>query len=112
MKPQTKNLQKIAKKILNKETLKKINSLENEHDLAETLKFSIISELKIRHHNLEMQIKELEKENKHIFYAGIKSARVPAKIKHFAVEFSNEEFYKLSTLLNDIKKEIENARSV
>lgn len=110
MRNQIKTLHKIAKSLLSKNTLKKISSLENEHDQTETLKFSIVSELKIRHHNLEMQIKELEKQNAHVFPAKIKSALVPSKIKHFRVEYSNEEFYKLVNLLNDIKKEIENVR--
>ena len=60
MKTPTKSLQKIAKSLLKSETLKKINSLDNEEDKILTLRHAIVSELKIRHHNLEMQIKELE----------------------------------------------------
>jgi len=110
MKNNIKPLKKIAKSILSKNALKKINSLENENEQEEALKFSIISELKLRHHELERQISELEKQKKHVFPAKVKSALFPSKIKHFQVEYSNEEFYKLRNLLDDIKKEIENVR--
>lgn len=110
MKPQIRNLQKIAKNFLRPEIIKKIRSLDKEEEIAEALKFSIISELKLQHHEIELKISRLEQQNFNIVYAKIKSARVPAKIKNFQVEYNNEEFYKLSNLLNEIKKEIENVR--
>ena len=110
MTSETHKIQKIAKKLLSKETLKKIKSLDEE-EKPHALQYSIISKLKLQHHELEKQIKELESQNKHLFYAKVKSALVPSKIKHFSIDFSNEEFYKLENLLNDIKKEIENVRT-
>lgn len=112
MKTQTKNLKKIAKKILSLSVIKKINSLKNEDELDEALKKAIVSQLKLKQHEIDLQISELNKQNKDSFYARVKASRIPAKIKHFQVEYNNEEFYKLQKLFNDIQKEVENARRI
>lgn len=105
-----KNLKKIAKKILSKNTLRKINTLEDKEERATMLQYSIISQLKLKQHEINLQIKELEKQKINTTYAKVKASRISGKIRNFQVEYNNQEFYKLEKLFNDIEKEIEDVR--
>ncbi|MFH1290908.1 MAG: hypothetical protein ABIH92_05910 [Nanoarchaeota archaeon] len=108
MNPQVKQLMQIAKETVSKETYKKVRFIEDEKELQEALQYSIISSLEQKHHKLNKEIQRLEKQSKNLLIAKSKSLLVPSKIKHFAVEFNKDEFYKLSRLLNDIEKEMKN----
>ena len=103
-----KNLFKIAKKIVKKETLRKIKKIKNAEEQKEDLTHSINSSLKQKLHDLEMRIKKLENQGKDVFFAKNKFLLVPSKIKHFQVEFDQKEFDKLVKLINDVEKEVEN----
>jgi len=87
---------------------RKLKAIGEEQELEETLQNSIISHLKIKHRELEKQISKLVRKDQHALHAKNKTLLVPSKIKHFAIEFDKDEFYKLSRLLNDIEKEVKN----
>ncbi len=112
MKKDARRILKIAKKIVKKETYKKLKKIKDEEELKKTAQYSIIASLEKEHYSIEKEIKELESRMKDVFFAKSKSLLIPSKISHFKVGFEKEEFYKLSKLLNDVKKELENIKNV
>ena len=100
-----KRLWKFARKIVKKETYKKIKKLKTE-ELSHTLKYSIISAFKYEYHLLLYEVKNLEKSNKDLFFLKNKLILIPSKIKHFEVDYNEADFYKLSNLIKEIKKEM------
>lgn len=112
MQKKTKNLLKTTKKILNPNTIKKIRSIEDESEQLDATKYAIISQLKLKQHEIESLISQAEKQNLNMVYAKVKAARIPAKIRNFQMDYDNNEFYKLQNLFNDIQNEVNNARPV
>ncbi len=111
-KKEIKKLLKFAKKIVKEENYKKIKTIDNEEELLEVLKHSLVSAFKIENYNIEDSIKQLERKNKDLFFIKNKVMLIPSKIRHFQVDFSGKDFYKLVFLFNDVKKELENVRAV
>jgi hypothetical protein len=103
-----KNLEKLAKKILNKKTYKKIKSVKDKNERKEVLEFAILSNLEIAHLDIEQKIKEMEKQNKDVFFAMAKLHRLYPKIKLFKATFKKEDYKQFLKLHNEIKKELEN----
>lgn len=106
MQKDLKNLLKISKKIVKKSTFKKLKKIKDKTELIETTKYSIISSLEQEQFAIEKEIKKLEGQKKDVFFIKNKALLIPSKIKHFKINFSKREFYKVFKLLNDIKKEI------
>ncbi len=106
-KKELRSLMKMAKKIIKKETLKKIKSIPQEEQVH-ALKFSLISYFKNEFHDLNIKIKNLENKKNDLFFIKNDLILVPSKIKHFAVDYNSSDFYKLSILIQNIKKELEN----
>jgi|WetSurMetagenome_2_1015567.scaffolds.fasta_scaffold572501_2 hypothetical protein len=100
-------LLRLAKKVVKKETYKKLKSVEDEPEQLSAIQYAMIAALEKEHYTLDKEIKNLEKDLKDVFTAKNKSILVPSKIKHFEVAFNKDEFYKVYRLLNDIKKEIQ-----
>lgn len=71
-------------------------------------KYSLVAALEREHHKIEKEIKKKEEKNKDVLILKNKSILVPSKIKHFRVEFSKDEFYKVYNLLKLIEKEVKN----
>ena len=99
---------KMAKKIVSKETCKKINKIEDKDEAVHALRYSIISKFKILNHVIMDEINNLEKESKDVFFAKNGSLLIPSKIKHLQVDFNEGDFYKLLFLVDKVKRELKN----
>ncbi len=111
-KKEIRKLLRFAKKIVKKEHYKKIKKIDDDGELIEVLKHSLVSALKVENYSIEDSIKQLERKNKDLFFIKNKIMLIPSKIKHFQVDFNEKDFYKLVSLVDDIKKEIENVGAV
>lgn len=99
-KSETRILLKLAKKVVEKQTYKKLKKLPQEEKL-QAIKYSIISALEKKHHELSKKVAKN-------FTAKTKLLALPSKIKHFKVNYDKDEFYKVYKLIRDIEKEIKN----
>lgn len=106
-KKELKSLFKMAKETLKKDSIKKIKSIPIEEQV-QALKFSLLSHFKSEFHNIKINIKELEDKKNDLFFIKNDFLLVPSKIKHFAVDYNESDFYKLSILLDNIKRELNN----
>jgi len=106
MKKDVKSILKLTKKVVAKNVYKKLKKVKDKNELKEAAKYSLISALKKEEHEIRIQIKKLEEELKHVFFAKNKALLIPSKIKHLQVEFDKKEFDKLLKLLKETKKEI------
>lgn len=108
MKDKKKRLMKIAKQLLDKELMRKIDSITDEAEKIQSLEYSIIAKLEKEHLFLENKIQEFKQKGRDIFTAENKLILIPSKIKHFQVEFSEKEFEKILQLFKEIKMELKN----
>jgi len=106
MKKDVKSILKLAKKIVSKETYKKLKKIKYEGELEGAAKYALISSLKKEESEINNQIKKLQEKSKDVFFAKNKALLIPSKIKHLQVEFDEKEFDKLIELLKETKKEI------
>jgi hypothetical protein len=85
-------------------------------DQIHSLQYMIISKLKERVLNLEHKLIEKRKtnsisnkkmiQNNHLEYLLHKLSKIHSQIKYFQVDFSEEEFKKICSLLNFIERDI------
>ena len=108
MKKELNGLLKLSKKIVKKETYKKLKKIRDKNEAILAVRYTLISSLEQEYHAILEKINVLENESKDVFFIKNKSIIIPSKIKHFKVNFHEEEFYKLLSLLKNIKKEIRN----
>lgn len=108
MKSVMKRLLRIAKKVVKREIFKKIKKVEDEEEKIKAMKYSIICALEEEEHRINKKIKRLENDSKDVFFIKNKAILIPSKIKHFKVDFENEDFSKLKKIIKEVNKEIEN----
>jgi aminopeptidase-like protein len=105
VKRELKTLEQIARKIVGKETLKKIKKVKEPEEKLQVLKYAIGFHLEIRLDEIEQKIKKLEKE-KDLFVAKTKLSLLKTKIKLFEATFHKKDFNTLQNLLKEIEKEL------
>jgi len=105
-----KKLKKIGKKLLDKSRLKKIKKIKNKEDKALALRHSIISYLKSKHLELQIDINDLKKKGKDLFFIDSKNELMIHKIKYFSTSFKEEHLNKVLSLFNDIEEELKNVK--
>ena len=79
-------LMKSAKKILSKDTYKKLKSIKDKKEKEEVLKYALSSNIEIRYHNLEEELEKKEKDGddkEKFFLALTKIKLLPPKIRLF-----------------------------
>jgi hypothetical protein len=101
-----------SKRILPREIYKKIKSIRDKKEQIEISKTAIRQELQHIILKVERDLREVKTHTRDTSVVESKATLLPSKIKHFLVDFNKDDFYKLSRLLNDIKKEIKNARAL
>jgi hypothetical protein len=105
-KKEHKKLLSISKGFLDKEHHKKINSLKEDHEKVELLKYLIISKMKLMQLELEILLRTSKDiENAEILL--LKTLNLPHKITLLEHNLNEKDFKKILSLINDIKKKVE-----
>lgn len=103
-----KDIDKFSRLFLDKENLKKIKKIKNKEERQHVLQNLLISELKLRHINLELKLKKMkDRKKKHLI--SLKSNVLHSKILLLRTGFNEKDFKKINSLLDKIKEEIEDA---
>ena len=102
-----KHLKEISKKFINKNRHKKIDKIKDSEEKLTVLKNSLVSELRLKHLNLELKLKKLkDKKKKHLIV--LKSNIVPSKINLLQMNFNEKDFKKIDSLLDKLEMEVNN----
>lgn len=95
----------LAKKVISRETLKKIRKVDDKKERIDLYKHSIKSTLDLRMHNLEKEMKKVS--DKHdIFHLIAKANLLSMKIKYFYITHNKKDLKKALSFLKSIEKEL------
>jgi len=108
MKKEKKRIKKLNKKLLDKETRKKIKKIKCPKEFSEISRHTIISYFKNEILRIEKNIDKLEKEGKDVFFARTKLMMIPGKLQFFKINFCEKELNKLVHLFNQVERELTN----
>jgi hypothetical protein len=100
------DLKNIGKKIIPKNTLKKIKSLKDKDEKIESLKFSIKSNTELKYHDLMHRIVRLKMEKKDTLLVELKMDLLKNKIRYFYINYDKKDFIIVNKLLKNINKEV------
>jgi ribosomal protein S20 len=103
-----KTLTNSAKKIISKETRRKIKKIKDKNEKIELYNHAIKSALEMKIHTLETIIKDLDKKEVDMFHLFTKTNLLKTKIKYYYTTYHKEDFEKIMKLLNEIEKDIDN----
>lgn len=100
-------IKKLSASVINKKKHKKINKIKNKEERLELLEHSLISELRLKHLNLELKLKKIkDKKKKHVL--SLKSHVIPSKINLLQTGFNEKDFKKIDSLINKLEEEVNN----
>jgi hypothetical protein len=103
-----KSLLFMGKKVVPKKTLKKVKKIKDKHEKKDVLKHAISSNLDLKLHRIEMDLKDLEKKEIDVFVIFAKTNLLKSKIKYFNTTFYKKDFKIIMDLFKNIQKEIDN----
>ena len=112
MNARLKNLMKMAKKIVEKSTYKKLSSIADENELKQAAEYAVMSAISQKIHILETKISHLNAYGKNVFYAENKLLLLKSKIKYLKIAFEDKELEKLEKLFDAINEEIKYVQPV
>lgn len=102
------NLEKLSKGFILKAKCRKISKLKHKQDKIDLLKHSLVSELRIKHLNLEIKLKKLkDKEKKRLI--NLKLNIIPSKINLLQTNFNEKDFNKILFSLGKLEEDLSNA---
>jgi len=101
-------LRKISKKILDRDTLKKLKTSDNIREEYEALKFSIKTNLNKRYDSFKEAVEILNQRGKDTFFVETKLNLLKSKIGLFTSVYHEKDFNNVLNLLKDVEKEIKN----
>ena len=107
-KEEVKKLLKFAKKVVNKEILRKIKRLESDKDKVEVLRYSIKTGLELGYEKLKIDLKKKDEEKKDIFIMSTKMSLLKSKIKLFDATFHKSDFVNVIRLFEEIARGLKN----
>ncbi|MGY4884309.1 MAG: hypothetical protein ACP5NZ_01895 [Nanobdellota archaeon] len=100
-------IKRLSLSFIDKKKHKKINKIKNKEDKLMLLQHSLISELRLKHINLELKLKNIkDKKRKHLL--SLKSNLIPSKINLLQTGFNEKDFKKIDSLINKLEEEIHN----
>ena len=82
--------------------------ISDKNELENAAKYALVASLENEYHMLYRKVTSLEGASKDVFFAKTRILLVPSKINHFKVDFSENDFFKVCTLLDNIKEDIIN----
>jgi hypothetical protein len=100
-----KTLLTISRGFVEKKHHRKINSIKDNEEKINLLKYMIISKMKLMHLELEMLLQDA-KQIEDIDILLLKSSVIPHKIKLLEHNLNEKDFKKIILLINEIKKRI------
>lgn len=101
-----KDLLFIAKKIVKKSTIKKINSVEDKKEKIILYDYVIKSTLEFKYVELKEKIDQMEKTGKDVFILKTKLHLLGSKIHFFNATMYKEDFKKIMKSYKEIEKEM------
>lgn len=105
VKRELRNLKSLAKRVVPRDIIKKIGRVSEEVDRIDLYKHSIKSNLDMRMHNLEKEMKK--NVNKHdIFHLIAKANLLNMKIKYFYISHDRKDLKKVMKIIKEIEKEL------
>ena len=109
-KKEIKRLLGFAKKILPKQTYKKLRKLGKEtgEEKQETIKYSIKARLERLLDYFENKIKDLKKQGKDVFFIETKLHSLKGKVRLFTATYCKKDFKGIKKTAEKIQEEIEN----
>ncbi|MBR9705745.1 hypothetical protein GOV14_01800 [Candidatus Pacearchaeota archaeon] len=107
-KKELKEVMDIAKKIVNKSTLKKANKIDDLEWRIETLKYAIRNSLKKMYEGLAKKAKKVEFAKKDTFFVETKLSHLRTRIRLFEITFHKKDFEGLLKYTREVEKEIKN----
>jgi hypothetical protein len=100
-------LEELSKKHIDKGRHKKIIKLKDLEEKKIVLQNSLISALRLKHLDLELELKKLkDKKKKHLIL--LKSNLIPSKLNLLQTDFNEKDFKKIELLINKVEKEVKN----
>ncbi len=106
MRENLKTLNFIGKKVVLKSVLKKIKKIEDKHERIDVLKHAISSNLDLKLHRIEMELKDLNKKEVDVFVIFAKANLLKMKIRYFNTTFHKKDFGMILKLFKEIEKEL------
>lgn len=106
MKKDVNNLLKLSKRIVSKNIYENLKKITDEEELKNAVQYSVNSALMSEYYTLKTEIEKLEEKKIDVFFAKNKIFLIPSKIKHFQVDFDEDEFNKLAESFGYIRSEI------
>ncbi len=102
-----KNIKKISKAFISKDKHKRINKLKDKEERLVVLQNSLISELRLKHLDLELKLRKI-KDKKKRYIIGLKSNLIPPKINLLQTSFNEKDFKKIDSSLNKLEEDLSN----
>ena len=98
-------VEKISKPFLPKDKYKKIRKIKNKRERLEIIKNSLISELRLKHIDLDIKIKNIKDKKKRNLF-DLKSSLISPKIRLLSLDFNEKDFKKINSLILILEKEV------
>jgi predicted RNA-binding protein len=100
-----KHVKSLAKHVVPQDILKRIRRIKDRVERIDLYKHSIKSNLEMRMHNLEKEIKKKGKEHD-VFHLIAKANLLNLKIKYFYISHDKKDLKKVVKTLKEIEKEL------
>lgn len=99
------HLKSLARRVVSREIFRKIGKVKDRIERIVLYKHSIKSNLDMRIHNLEKEMKRCSKEHD-IFHLIAKANLLNMKIKYFYISHDKKDLKKALSLLREVEKEL------
>jgi hypothetical protein len=100
-----KDLKNISGYFISKKRFSKIKKIKDNKERLIVLQNSLISELRLKHLDLELKLKKLkDKKKKHLIT--LKSNIIPSKMNLLQTNFNEKDFKKIDSLIGKLEEEI------
>ena len=98
----------MSKKVCSKDAIKKIKKIKDKIEKKEALVHSINSNLEIKIHRIEMDLKDLKKKEVDTFILNTKLDLLKNKFKYFKITLHKSDFQNVFKLFRELQKELNN----
>jgi hypothetical protein len=96
----------VAKKIIPKKTLKKVNTIKDRDEKYRSLVYLVTSRLEIMIYELERTLNKLKMEKKDTMIIEMKKDLLVSKVRYFNASHEKKDFKNLFRIYNEINKEV------
>ncbi len=97
------DLNKLAKKVVNKQAFKKISSIKDKEEKKSATKYALFSHLERKSDHLEIQINQAKKD---VLFALLKHKPLNAKIDYFKASLDEEDLDNVLKIIQEVENEL------